>query len=105
MWLIPRRAFLRNAPFSVSLGALDAVFSVLVEVSEAAAQWAGMREQFSGLPDMRGCQISERILRMVNVPCSTNSGSPRNETCAEQAFTNRLSVFAAASALWKKQRF
>ena len=31
MWLIPRRAFLRNAPFSVSLGALDAVFSVLVE--------------------------------------------------------------------------
>ena len=31
MWLIPRRAFLRNAPFSVSLGALDAAFSVLVE--------------------------------------------------------------------------
>ena len=31
MWLLPRRAFLRNAPFSVSLGALDAAFSVLVE--------------------------------------------------------------------------
>ena len=51
MWLLPRRAFLRNAPFSVSLGDLDAAFSVLVEASEAAAQWAGMREQFSGLPD------------------------------------------------------
>ena len=34
MWLLPRRAFLRNAPFSVSLGALDAAFSVLVEASE-----------------------------------------------------------------------
>ena len=31
MWLLPRRAFLRNAPFSVSLGALDAAFSVHVE--------------------------------------------------------------------------
>ena len=31
MWLLPRRAFLRNAPFSVSLGALDAAFFVLVE--------------------------------------------------------------------------
>ena len=31
MWLLPRRAFLRNAPFSVSLGDLDAAFSVLVE--------------------------------------------------------------------------
>ena len=57
MWLLPRRAFLRNAPFSVSLGALGAAFSVLVEVSEAAAQWAGMREQFSGLPDMRAVRF------------------------------------------------
>ena len=31
MWLLPRRAFLRNAPISVSLGDLDAAFSVLVE--------------------------------------------------------------------------
>ena len=104
MWLLPRRAFLRNAPFSVSLGALDAAFFVLVEVSEAAAQWAGMRDC---LTDFRtaGCQFLERVLKMMRVPCFTNSGSPRNETCAEQAFTNRLSVFAAASALWKKQHF
>ena len=105
MWLIPRRAFLRNAPFSVSLGALDAAFSVLVEVSERYRSVGGDEGLFNGLPDMRGCQISERVLRMVNVPCFTNSGSPRNETCAEQAFTHRLSVCAAASALWKKQHF
>ena len=74
MWLLPRRAFLRNAPFSVSLEALDAAF--FVEVSEAAAQWAGDEGLFSGLPDMRGCQISERVLKMMRVPCFTNSGTP-----------------------------
>ena len=105
MWLLPRRAFLRNAPFSVSLGALDAAFSVHVEVSEHCRSVGGDEGQFSGLPDMRGCQISERVLKMMLVPCFTNSGSPRNETCAEQAFIHRLSVFAAASALWKKQHF
>ena len=56
MWLLPRRAFLRNAPFSVSLGALDAAFSVLVEASEAAAQWSGMR---GCLTDCRTCGLSD----------------------------------------------
>ena len=95
----------RNAPFSVSLGALDAAFSVLVEALRLRRSVGGDGGLFSGLPDMRGCQILERVLKMMLVPCFTNSGNPRNETCAEQAFTNRLSVFAAASALWKKQRF
>ena len=46
MWLLPRRAFLRNAPISVSLGALDAAFSVLVEalrLRRASALWKKQR--------------------------------------------------------------
>ena len=57
MWLLPRRAFLRNAPFSVSLGALDAAFSVLVEVSERCRSVGGDEGLFSGLPDMRAVRF------------------------------------------------
>ena len=57
MWLLPRRAFLRNAPFSVSLGALDAAFSVLVEALRLRRSVVGDEGLFNGLPDMRAVRF------------------------------------------------
>ena len=110
MWLLPRRAFLRNAPFSVSLGALDVAFSVLVEVSEAAAQWAGVRGLFnglsdSGLSDFRACFENDahslfhkfrNALGMKPVPSKRSPidspSSPRLRAMEKTAFLSHFSA-------------
>ena len=73
MWLLPRRAFLRNAPFSVFLGALDAAFSVLVEAFEGSRSVGGDEGAVLSNPQTITCIIFENLFGPYFLPHQSHS--------------------------------